>query len=303
MEEMPDTPARDELAATLAEDVRVMARHALATGRPVNASWVQHARDAETMPFPDPELLRRLGRAHESLSLLVAPATPRSLRYITSPQRRHVRLVRVLAAMGVVFVVGFIGLSTDPDVGAGEASFERGVGHELFVNEMFQLCAAGLGAVFAALFALSVRLRDYTLDERDEFASMVRIMLGLVAGLVLAQLVPADGGGRDFQRPLLALMGGFSVDVVYQTLRRLVDLASSVIAPAADTAQADRAMADARESQVRVGVAQRLVRLRAGVDGAAAAEIDAIIEELAPSDAVSDAPTLPAGPVRRRGPG
>lgn len=214
------------------------------------------------------------------------------------------------------FLAGFIALELDPDVGAGAADFEHGSGHELFVNLLFQLCAAGLGATFAALFAVNARLRDYSLDPRDEFAAWVRIMLGLVAGLVLSQLVPFEGEGREFGRPLLALLGGFSVDVVHQMLRRLVELASSLVAPSGDTAEADRASALARESQLKVGVAQRLVRLRGSLDGDAAAQVDALIAELAPSDVTPDEPapeaappnepvapvSAPAGPARRRAP-
>jgi hypothetical protein len=306
---MNDAP--DEVADMLAADVRLMLAHALASGRQVSPGWLDVARQADERPMP-PDVLRRLGRAHDGLSALLAPATPLTLRYLAANESRiKLPLVRRLALLALFFLVGFVVLELDPDVGAGASTFEDGSGHELLMNLLFQLCAAGLGATFAALFAVNTRLRDYSLDPRDEFASWVRIMLGLVAGLVLSQMVPFEGEGRQFGRPLLALLGGFSVDVVYQTLRRLVELASSLVAPTGDTAAADRATAEARASQLRVGVAQRLVRLRSAVpDGPAAAELDALISELAPSDVSPepDAPpsdasaTAPAGQARRRAP-
>ena len=304
---------RDEVADVVAGDVRLMLAHALATGRQVSPSWLEVARQADERPMT-PDVLRRLARAHDGLSALVAPATPLTLRYLAASESRiKLPLVRRLGLLAMFFLTSFVALELHPDVGAGAADFEHGSGTELLVNLLFQLSAAGLGATFAALFAVNARLRDHSLDPRDEFASWVRVMLGLVAGLVLSQLVPFDGDGREFGRPLLALLGGFSVDVVHQTLRRLVELASSLVAPTGDTAEAERAQAAARASQMRVGVAQRLVRVRAAVpDGPAAAELDALIAELAPSD-LSPEPAEPepepavatpagAAPARRRAP-
>jgi hypothetical protein len=287
----PDANAApDAVAEALARGVAVMAEHALRSGRQVDAGWLEVARQAGERP-PSPDGLRRLARCHDELVALVAPATPRSLLYLRT--RRHVRLVRWLAAFGIVMLVGFVGFATDPDVGAKAADFETGFGHELFVNLLFQLCAAGLGATFAALFAVSGRLRDASLDERDEFATGVRIMLGLVSGLVLAQLVPFDE--RSFGRPLLALLGGFSVDVVYQILKRLVEVASSLVSPTGDPVAAERERAQAREAQLKAQIAHRLERLRASLPADATAEVDALIEELAPSAA-------PTTPARRPGP-
>ena len=307
-----EDPPRDDVADVLANDVRLMLDHALATGRQVNPGWIEVARQADERPV-GADVVRRLARAHDGLSVLVAPATPLTLRYLRASESRiKLPLVRRLALLAMLFLTGFVALELHPDVGHGAADFEHGSGMELLVNLLFQLCAAGLGATFAALFAVNARLRDHSLDPRDEFASWVRIMLGLVAGLVLSQLVPIDGDGRQFGRPLLALMGGFSVDVVHQTLRRLVELASSLVAPTGDMAAAERAEAAARASQLRVGVAQRLVRVRSGIaDGPAAAELDALIAELAPSDMTLEAPEPapdapatqePAAPVRRRAP-
>lgn len=289
--------AADEIADVLQADVRVMVEHALSTGHQVNATWLEVARQADRRPLT-PDQVRRLARCHDALSLVVAPATPRSLLYVRS--RGHLRLVRWLVAFGVVMLAGFVALATDPDVGSNAADFEEGSGHELFVNMLFQLCAAGLGATFAALFAISGKARAHNVDDRDEVATTVRIMLGLVSGMVLAQLAPVDTGEREFGRPLLALLGGFSVDVVYQTLKRLVEVASSLVAPVPDGASSERERALAREEQLKASMAQRLVRLRSSMTGDAVAEVDALVAELAPTDVTPDE-EAPTAPARRRG--
>jgi cytochrome c-type biogenesis protein CcmH/NrfF len=58
----------------------------------------------------------------------------------------------------------------------------------------------------------------------------VRIVLGLVAGLMLALLLPLQGNDSQsptLQKPLIALLGGFSASLVHQILQRLVDTVGS----------------------------------------------------------------------------
>lgn len=289
----------EELVDLLAEDVRLMLEHAMATGRSIQPAWFGAVGLAEQRPVP-PDVVRRLVGAHDRLATLIAPATPASLRYLGqgASSARKSPLARWLGVLALVFLTGFVGLALDSDIGKKPAEFESGAGLELLVNLLFQLCAAGLGATFAALFAVNSGLKDHSLGPRDEFTSWVRVMLGLVSGLVLAQLAPIDQDSRDFSRPLLALLGGFSVDIVYQTLRRLVDLASSLVTnerSPESVAAAAREQAAAREAQLKVGLAQQLVRLRASLpEGEATAAMDDLIAQLSPSDVTPADPAPPA---------
>lgn len=86
------------------------------------------------------------------------------------------------------------------------------------------IAAAGLGATFAALFDLSTSLSDRTFKIGEEYAYISRILLGLVAGVILAVLIPVEelGGPESFTAPLLALLGGFSSPLVRRVLQQLV---------------------------------------------------------------------------------
>jgi hypothetical protein len=207
----------------LIDDVRLMLNHALTTGRPVPPAWLELM--ASIDGDPEPAAIRRLAHCHEGLALLVAPATPRSLRYLEGVSGKHtVPIMKHLGIASILLLAGFVVLATRPEIGQASADFENGVGMALLLNLAFQLCAAGLGATFVGLFKGNRHIDDFSFDPRYEFSYWVRVMLGLVSGLVLAQLVPV-GDGKTFGRPLLALLGGFSVDVVYQTLHRLVGVA------------------------------------------------------------------------------
>lgn len=72
-------------------------------------------------------------------------------------------------------------------------------------------------------------------SEARHSSDWVRFNLGLIAGMVLAVLVPIDTGSKTFERPLLALLGGFSASVVYRILQRLVDTLESSCRSMAET--------------------------------------------------------------------
>jgi hypothetical protein len=274
--------APHDLAEVVVDDARLMLTHALTTGRQVPPAWVETIATAQAAPRPlPPDVLRGVARCHDGLARLIRPATPRTLRFLE--EGKHRRLVQLLSALALTFLAGFVGLATLHDVGGAFSDFEKSSGLKLFENLLFQLCAAGLGATFAALFAVNNKLRERSLDPREMFSNWVRVMLGLVSGLVLAQL---GGQGKTFGQPLLALLGGFSVDVVFQTLRRLVELAGSLVeAGPGNAAAVERDRGDVREAQVRTALAQQLVRLRATLpQGPATQALDAMLADLTPVD-------------------
>lgn len=122
--------------------------------------------------------------------------------------------------------------------------------------------------------------------------------------MVLAVLVPIDTGSKSFERPLLALLGGFSAFVVYRILQRLVDTLKSLVqGDARDIAAAResvlRAHAEEQQMQECLRLSSSLLALReqlmreAGVSEEVRARLAAIINELAPIESVEEAPAPP----------
>jgi hypothetical protein len=207
----------------------------------------------------------------------------------------------------VVFLTSFLATALSPDVNAGSGDIFRSHGHVLFINEVFLLSAAAVGAAFAALFQANRYVAEGTYDPKYEASYWVRFVLGLIAGIVLSSLVPIDKG-NTLSRPLLALLGGFSANLVYELLARLVEAVESLangdakaILSAKEQLVRSKAAEELGQSRLRLG--GMLLSLREQVRvGTAPAELDrnlsAILEEIVPAaEEVQTDPGAPSEPA------
>jgi len=104
------------------------------------------------------------------------------------------------------------------------------------------VCGAGLGASFYGLFTAHEYVKDRTFDRRYNSVYMIRFVLGVVAGLILANLpvFGSDGTLRSLSQGIIAILGGFSAEAVNQILQRLVDImVATVKGSGADAAKAE----------------------------------------------------------------
>jgi len=110
-------------------------------------------------------------------------------------------------------------------------------GHVLLYNLLFLIAAAGLGASFQALFQANRYVVAGTFDPKYESSYWIRFVLGLIAGLLLAELVPLQTEGAletggmigGFGNPALAMLGGFSSAVIYRVIHRLITAVESLV--------------------------------------------------------------------------
>ena len=154
------------------------------------------------------------------------PAGRRALTGSTVP------LVRWLVIGTLVFLVGFVLLAATPQARAASAGLGLGEGVSsqdfgaLLLRELFLLCAAALGACLTALYRAGKEVARGSYDPEFDHTFLQRILLGMAAGLVIAELLPfgADGdtGLSTLGRPAVALVGGFAADVAHSVLSRLV---------------------------------------------------------------------------------
>ena len=122
-----------------------------------------------------------------------------------------------------------------------------------------------------------------------------RIILGLIAGLMLAELIPLKlfGGSQEVSKltkPLLALLGGFSATIVHRILTKIIEMIESVFkANVQDTV--DAAVADeSRRSEEnlfkqKMGYASNLVEIQnmlkdSSTDPEVAKKVDTLILEM-----------------------
>ena len=204
------------------QEAMAMTKYSLRKGLPVSASTI-----STVQSWPGGVELDALVKAHAELVAAVHPETPEKVLYVETNPLGNFPIARRLMALAIVSLAGFIALSMSPYISHSSVSIFEMHGLALLVNELFLLCAAGMGASFAALFEANQYITKQNFDCRYEPTYWMRFVLGLVAGLVLATLLSGmmePGQGSPMATRLstagLALLGGFSSRSIYQVLKR-----------------------------------------------------------------------------------
>ncbi len=220
---------------------------------------------------------RQLARIHGQLADIIAPATPRTVLLLAKEEAKGgvwrflgpVPLIRKMMVVAIVSLISLIVVSLSPDVDGYPKHFSllENSGISLLLNELFLLCAAAIGASFAALFQANRFIQDGTFDPVYEVSYWIRFVLGLLAGTMLASLIPIESyveeeGGRvsgslqGLGTPLLALLGGFSASAVHRILTRLTAAVEALVR--GDT----RDMLAVQEQAVKTRYAEKAVQHR-----------------------------------------
>jgi hypothetical protein len=243
----------------LIEESAAMAKYALASGLGVPGDIVENLEaftnqkitvpGSEGEPAKDkpPEDqaqrkldIRELNTIHARLARIVEPAKPRTILLLDREGRKKgffkflgpVPFIRRMILAALICLVLFIVISLSPIINDEKDAWDmfKHQGFELLLKEFFLLCAAGLGASFTALFRANRYIADSTFDPKYESSYWVRFTLGIIAGMILATLIPIEESVEsDFAKPLLAMLGGFSALVVYRIIERLVETVASFV--------------------------------------------------------------------------
>ena len=92
-------------------------------------------------------------------------------------------------------------------------------GINLVLVELFLICCAGIGGVFANLYRINRYVGKGIWDDKYHATYWTTLIMGLMSGIVIAELIPIES---SFGKPLVALLGGFAGDLVYNILREIV---------------------------------------------------------------------------------
>lgn len=173
---------------------------------------------------------------HGALSKLVKPASPASLAFIKAQRESlgnratlgPIPVIRWMMGVSIVSIVVFVLISVLGDFPpAGVPKDALSVSHQLS-QALFLLSAAVVGACFANLYRAYQYVTRGTYDRSLDNTYWIRIILGVMAGYLLAEIIDiSDQSG--FDKPLLALLGGFSASAVYKLLMRMVQAVESLV--------------------------------------------------------------------------
>jgi len=231
--------------------------------------------------------------AHGSLAKVVAPATPRSLEatepgpgllgsFRRPPLILAMILIALFAAIGfvitsVIFQAPTKSGSNDGTKTVSMALVPAVLGGRLqqssvvlaadpqkvslgappdaptWQKQLNWCFAAALGAVFYVLFTVHEYVKNRTFDPQYNSLYLIRFVLGIIAGLILANVMAAPALSKNetvgsLGPVVIALLGGFSTEAVYQILQRLVDvMVAAVRGDNSDAAKAKAAQSAQKE--------------------------------------------------------
>lgn len=302
----PKEPLRDLMGPSLAQAPKgmdylgfrmqlqhecvAMARHAFASGLKIPAQLMRPLQELLTDSPQEkvktssgaaelprrPDELKMLAQVHGQLARLVEPATPRTLLLVARNREQKgffsflgpIPLVRGLMAAALVFLTALVAISLSENVD-GQVNWSQEDGFELLLEELFLIAAAGLGATFTALFQANRYLVEGVFDPKYDASYWIRIVLGVIAGMILAMLIPIEGSGslKELTKPTLAMLGGFSVAVVYRILDRMVNAVESLVrGDSKDMVKQEGRVAQIRaqeeQTEQRLQMASELIRLK-----------------------------------------
>ncbi len=166
-------------------------------------------------------------------------------------------LVRWLMAATLAFLATFVLLAAIPQARAASAGTGLGDSDpafaDLLLREVFLLAAAALGAGLTALYRAGREVARGSYDPEFDHTFLQRILLGMAAGLVIAELIPLgpDDALSGLARPAIALLGGFAADAVHSVLARLMAALETLFnGGAATREQAERELAEKRAEEI-----------------------------------------------------
>lgn len=231
------------LREQLTHECEAMAKYAFASGLKVPADMAETLEtflEKEKKEPPDGGDIKPLVEIHAKLSDIVEPAKPRTILLLHEESHKKgfwqflgpVPFVRRMMLAAIISLVLFIGISLSDYINANEAAWDlfEVDGIELLVQELFLLCAAGLGASFGALFKANQYIMAGNFDPKLESTYWIRFVLGIMAGMLLATMIPIEKALESgFGKPLLAMLGGFAADMVYKIITRIVDAVASLV--------------------------------------------------------------------------
>ncbi|MGZ8183875.1 MAG: hypothetical protein ACXWT1_18130 [Methylobacter sp.] len=257
-------------------ECKSMAGYALKKGKPVPVSAIKNIEafedrgssengENDTLQIRKEIDITALVDAHELLARLIEPATPQTILLLDREQESGTRLkflgpvplVRQLMLAAVASLFIFITLMASPFIDSAKLTEDvlSAQGIEQLGRLIFYVGAAGLGASFSALYTANSYISKGTFDPSHHSSYWIRFSLGIIAGLLLALLISEksiQGDGlisNGVIRPLLAILGGFSADLLHTFLDRMVETFKSLFEGSTQS------MLDAKTQETRVKLA------------------------------------------------
>ncbi len=237
-------PPQKTYVELLFEESSGMAKFAAERGISVPATVGKSVADFEKYFFGpgDKEMsdISALVAAHDSLSRIVAPATPQAIALINKGMDKAwydylgpTPLIRFMIGVAVFSLGAFLLVVQSKHIDSNDINIFSSEGTRLIYQLAFLISASALGASFSALYKVNQYIREMTYDPNQAASYWIRFFLGIISGLILSLMIETNAIESTFLepnviRPLLAILGGFSADLFYTFLNRMVETVKSL---------------------------------------------------------------------------
>lgn len=274
---------------TLIAECSAMIKYSLARGLNISPDLValfeEFSPDKTTQGAsantPPPNISRLVG-LYEELCKIVEPSTPRSIYLLEKEiaKKSHFKfignipLIRRMWFISIFSLIIFIALSLSPHIDAKPENWDpfKSFGIDLLIRELFLLTAASVGVTFSNLYKAKHIIDEGAFTSTTESLYWTQYILGILSGFLLANMIPIERSIQsDFGKPLLAILGGFSADVVYQILNRFVEAVKSLVnqdlqATFESQKQSLKARLSEEETKTRFQLASELMKIQQMID-------------------------------------
>jgi hypothetical protein len=187
-----------------------------------------------------------LSVAHGVLAQIIAPATPGGVLLLAAERATHPLLYalgplpigRLMLGLAILSLFMLLGIPLSEEVSPVNMSktMLELAGYSLFIKEAYLFSAASLGSCFQNLQRINVVISSGTYDPKFQSTYWTRWAMGVISGIIIAQLIfvfllhaPTTGATlpATIGQPLLALLGGYSVDLVHGILSHTINTLGS----------------------------------------------------------------------------
>jgi hypothetical protein len=201
------------------------------------------------MPAAETSPIASLSVAHGALAQIIAPARPGTVLLLADERATPPLLYalgplpigRQMLGLAILSLFTLLGIALSEEVNAVNMSktMLTLAGYPLFIKEAYLFSAASLGSSFQNLQRINVVISDGTYDPKFQSTCWARWAMGVISGIIISQLVyvflisapttDAAAAPLAIGQPILALLGGYSVDLVHGVLSHTIDTLDSFI--------------------------------------------------------------------------
>lgn len=171
-------------------------------------------------------------KVHQELSCLTLPATPVSLMYTEFANGGYLeknKTVNLLILLTIGFFIAFLVLNIIVhDIQNAKTTI---ISAPEWLNMLLIFSSSGLGAGFFTLITVKKYLVNRTFSPRYNTTYLIRFITGVTAGTILAMICPEMkiANGQEIGTGIIAIVGGFSADVVVIILKRIAEILKTAL--------------------------------------------------------------------------